>query len=232
MREHMGLFRGKRTDNGEWVEGSLYIATLDNAGTISKHFRIQDITYGNDENGFPAYMSGIDEEVDPDTVGECSGLTDRNGKLIFEGDIVRFTRYDALGWRRDRVGQVLHHQDTASFYVLATTGDGWGWPQIESIEVIGNIHDNPELEGPLIVPPCEIGDTVWSVVMGDEKENDEEVEGIIVTEVGRQGFWTAHTIGDTTSMDLFTPWEELGQRVFLTRQEAEAAMERSKSDGT
>ena len=127
MREHIGLFRGKAA--GEWLTGYLLVYG-------GKCQIWHDI-----ENGKWNYA------VDPDTVGECTGLTDRNGKLIFEGDIVSFTRYDALGWRRDRVGQVLHHQDTASFYVLATTGDGWGWMQIESIEVIGNIHDNPELIG-------------------------------------------------------------------------------------
>ena len=133
MREHIGFSRGKRTDNGEWVKG-YYLCYPDPIGRPDHE--THSILAG--------YCSLV---VDPSTVGECTGLTDRNGKLIFEGDIVRFTRYDALGWRRDRVGQVLHHQDTASFYVLATTGDGWGWTQIESIEVIGNIHDNPELIG-------------------------------------------------------------------------------------
>ena len=138
MREHIGLFRGKRTDNGEWIKGFYHYTDWVMPPTNEFVKRTHSILPLKSQDAF---------DVDPDTVGECTGLTDRNGKLIFEGDIVSFTRYDALGWRRDRVGQVLHHQDTASFYVLATTGDGWGWMQIESIEVIGNIHDNPELIG-------------------------------------------------------------------------------------
>ena len=140
MREHMGLFRGKRTDNGEWVKGSLYIATLDNAGTISKHFRIQDITYGSDENGFPDYMSGIDEEVNPDTVGECTGMTDKNGKLIFEGDILQ----DQNG-----VFYITHDEGT---FKMKWSGHPhfrtWIRKSITTEqEIIGNIHDTPELIG-------------------------------------------------------------------------------------
>lgn len=74
-----------------------------------------------------------------------------------------------------------------------------------------------------IFPPCKVGDTVWFPVIDDENQADNEVEGCPVTEGGSRGFWTADTRGDTTSMNAFTPWEELGQRVFLTRQEAEAA---------
>lgn len=89
-----------------------------------------------------------------------------------------------------------------------------------------------ECEARLVVPPCKVGDTAWFPVIDDDNQADNEVEGIPVTEVGSRGFWTSDTRGDTTSMNAFTPWEELGQRVFLTRQEAEAALERSKSDGT
>ena len=72
------IFRGKRADNGEWAEGDLMQWS---DGTI----RIC-VENGNDEK--------IAITVIPQTVRQCTGLTDKNGKLIFEGDLLRFTSDD------------------------------------------------------------------------------------------------------------------------------------------
>lgn len=73
------LFRGKRTDNGEWVHGQY--AYLLNARTEDgepiKHMIVDGTPFG--------------QTVDPSTVGQYTGLTDKNGKKIFEGDIVVWT---------------------------------------------------------------------------------------------------------------------------------------------
>lgn len=113
MREHMGLFRGKRLDNGEWVEGNLVHITLS---------PIQDwweITTGR----YDAMGHMVSHKIDPDTVGECTGLRDKNGKLIFEGDIVHhhndnpyviqdegkvYWDKNYCGWRRTSNG-AFHH---------------------------------------------------------------------------------------------------------------------------
>ena len=68
------LFRGKRKDNGELVEGYLYI-THDGKYEIAK--------YCDETN-----IERIAYEVIPKTVGQCTGLEDKNGKLIFTGDIL------------------------------------------------------------------------------------------------------------------------------------------------
>ena len=88
MREHMGLFRGKRIDNGEWVEGYLF-------GVWEKAYILWGTT-----NGVPNML-----KVDPDTVGECTSLRDKNGKLIFEnhklksdGEVYE-VRMDCGEWR-------------------------------------------------------------------------------------------------------------------------------------
>ena len=80
-----------------------------------------------------------------DTIGQYTGLTDKNGKKIFEGDIVSFKRVNALGYTTSRIGDVRYYDKLPIFYIMATTGDAWDWCDCEDIEVIGNIHDNPEL---------------------------------------------------------------------------------------
>ena len=122
------LFRGKRTDNGEWVEG-WYEPPVKWGG----HSFGTTIAYICSEG----YLD--DAEVDPTTVGQYTGLQDKNGKRIFEGDIIK-TRH---GIRRivfeDGVfGARANAQLFAELrqYKRELKGD---W------EVIGNIHDNPEL---------------------------------------------------------------------------------------
>ena len=138
MREHMGLYRGKRKDNGEWVQGSL-VLWEDGSASI------------NISTVAPMYA------VDPDTVGECTGLTDKNGKLIFEGDIIKY--HEPFVMKATGVVCFGQHQwsgnSNVGFYmkwVIAELPDilrtdlGF-WCNERDVVVIGNVHDNPELLG-------------------------------------------------------------------------------------
>ena len=126
------LFRGKRKDNGEWIEGDLLHDRF-----IFSNEKICRIY--NEESK----LTHRQDIVIPETVGQYTGLTDKNGKKIFEGDIVK----DSF-----LLGKVVYAtpQDgfdgIAGFMVddvfdgLQNYNDFWN-----QVEVIGNIHDNPEL---------------------------------------------------------------------------------------
>lgn len=126
------LFRGK-TDKGEWVQGDLLHADLYGNGCA-----IEDFTKEKN-NCF---------DVDPSTVGQYTGLTDKNDTKIFEGDIVK--HYRTL-WGADisDIGVILWCEHTCRFYRTSnfdTISKVEIWEDTsQEYEVIGNIHDKPEL---------------------------------------------------------------------------------------
>lgn len=147
------LFRGKRIDNGEWLEG--VIVVWDEEYYIAPAIINRYISMGGRGKG-RRRLFGDYYHVDSSTVGQYTGLTDKNGKKIFEGDIVHYI-YDSgkeNGWKVDQ--NSIIKWDFSGFYMDGIFGSNKyacrsGW--LENIvcnggkffEVIGNIHDNPEL---------------------------------------------------------------------------------------
>lgn len=126
------LFRGKRKDNGEWIYG--YYCVFN--GMIHCIYT----SYAETDCGdiYPDYY-----EVDPETVGQYTGHTDKNGVKIFEGDIVRYG---------DTIHEVVFEQRNGTAYFGLVYSESETLPfghyqDLRQIEVIGNIHDNPELLG-------------------------------------------------------------------------------------
>lgn len=127
------ICKAKRKDNNEWIEGYLYI-THDGEYEISKY----------DE------MTGIEIftcVVIPETVRRCTELKDKNGKWIFEGDVFEGNKIDGKRklykfWYDDDEGAFVYGISYKGGYRLSIAK--WCFKS-ENIEVIGNIHDNPEL---------------------------------------------------------------------------------------
>lgn len=122
------LFRGKHKASGKWCEGNLYI---DKQG-------VAIIT--PDDTPLGCYG-----QVDPDTVGQYTGMVDKNGKKIFEGDIIECFSEGARAQ-----GAVQQRKDGMwIIYPAWQKHIMWGLCPDENmhttVEVIGNIYDNPEL---------------------------------------------------------------------------------------
>nr|DAH14404.1 MAG TPA: YopX protein [Bacteriophage sp.] len=160
--ENRYLFRAKRIDNGEWVEGNLIqnsdaedgweaiIIPTKNSNMFTKH-----IKHGYGDLGYENWY-----RVDPSTICQCTGLKDKNGKLIWENDIVSFEdtgeegyeykegfdfvnkakvefaegRWSLTDFVSDNSGVMDEMYDHAEFMEF------WQY-----CEVIGNVFDNPEL---------------------------------------------------------------------------------------
>mgnify|MGYP004565785619 CR=1 FL=1 len=147
-------FRGKRTDNGEWVYGYYYKA---------KYYRTDDelcdyitVPHPNEYN-----VPSSKYVVDPSTVGQYTGLKDKNGTKIFEGDILKGFNYPYKHEEEfNYFAEVLWFENSPAFGIYTfknpkseVSGISEGntdymedWIP-NSWEVIGNIYDNPELLG-------------------------------------------------------------------------------------
>lgn len=136
------IFRGKRKDNGEWIDGNLVYSQTTTRGVITEIYTLE-MTY----------------EVIPETVGQCTGLKDKNGKLIFEGDVLKGFSYPFLSdGEYNYYAIVVWFENSPAFGTCTVKNpqakvrgisdgdtnymDDWN---SNDWEVIGNIHDNKDL---------------------------------------------------------------------------------------
>ena len=137
------LFRGKRTINGDWVYGDFV------HGNERKSLRDSIFVYDSETQSFNDY------EINPSTLGQYTGLTDKNGKRVFEWDILHIAKIaDGLG------GYYQPPLDYPVNVVVKWDLCAWMWETLcedkryisfpnawshYECEIIGNVHDNPEL---------------------------------------------------------------------------------------
>lgn len=141
------LFRGRRLDNGEWVEG--YYMRYGWTGDIKDRIMM---------DGASALYA---HEVDPATVGQFTGLVDKHGMKIFEGDVVRYTNH-VEDIYHEEIGVCVFEQLESNFCLQRTVQNPANYPvpktthtvylisnvEYEAVyEVIGNIHDNNGMLG-------------------------------------------------------------------------------------
>ena len=129
------LFRGRRSwGNKDWVEG--------------------DVLHGySDHVSITKRLMGIETwQVEPETVGQYTGLCDKNGKKIFEGDIVQYELHGIRNRAAIKYGAPKEDSFCYGWYLDDNNGNTAfllckNWIKGYNCQVIGNIHDNPELIG-------------------------------------------------------------------------------------
>lgn len=127
------LFKAKRKDSGEWVQGHLITDETDDLKCFIGYIM------GTDEEGTPHDIDVV--LVDPETICQCTGLKDKNGTLIWENDIVAY--WDCT--KEDYV--IAWEQNKACFEYQEYSCSMMNFDELSGceVEVIGNIFDNPEL---------------------------------------------------------------------------------------
>lgn len=135
------LSKAKRLDNGEWVQG-YYVKGLD----VFTNCEEAHIIF---EPNTMFYSSGETDgwyKVDPSTICRCTGLKDKNGKLIWENDIIecknrKHNFQTQIEWDAYCAGFIFQDTETSAVGLDAITANGL----YSESKVIGNIFDNPEL---------------------------------------------------------------------------------------
>lgn len=136
--ENRFLFRAKRTDTGEWVEGFFVPFAGDDKNRFWQIKKVDDIKK-------PSISQTV--RVNPSTICQCTGLKDKNSKLIWEKDIVGF--WDTYSTENgqaeaDCIGKVVWDDETISFQVTNRLC-AESYEVLDECSVIGNTIDNPEL---------------------------------------------------------------------------------------
>lgn len=140
------LCKAKRTDNGEWITGN----RLDDGVTGKVYIHADGNSVNeSDKVGEEGCLQFVAFEVDPSTICQCTGIRDKNGKLIWENDIVRFTdsikikgttsHASKVEWNTE-IGGFVFHAGCIGYYNVNPTQ-----VNMYNVEVIGNIFDNPSL---------------------------------------------------------------------------------------
>lgn len=164
------LYRGKQICNGEWAYGVPLEYSAGQIGIVKCTSKTRILPYDEDDFTFHAVEELFSPKVDPSTVGQYTGLKDKNGVKIFEGDVIKFSPYMYILANADKLTGIVKfgemsvpdgdpHEEAISLGFYAYIGkykDKWSGDILDNqeqlvsamqdeIEIVGNIYDNPEL---------------------------------------------------------------------------------------
>lgn len=141
------IFRGKRVDNGEWVYGELIKTTT---GWMITNYDSIDMNSSLANSRYLGDIAAI--KINPETVGQFTGLTDKNGNKIFEGDICQIMRIRKYGYDKDNDPLIVGHikfgrisvngNDLSVYNAFHINGRSIEYLIGQELEVIGNIHES------------------------------------------------------------------------------------------
>ena len=141
------LFKAKRIDNGEWVEGYYIYHIKRTICPFGDSVKPEDEQHVIMQDGFSDWNMPRDTvvyEIDPDTLCQFTGLTDKNGKKIWENDILRRDGYWDIRIEFENGVFMVRNADKVQ-YINRVTCTSINTFNIKSYEVVGNIFDNADL---------------------------------------------------------------------------------------
>ncbi len=165
-------------------------------------------------------MEGV-TTMDRLTIRNGDGSVSQPTDLRWAEALDKLAAYEDTGLSPEEVGALFRRVKRDNVVIPDVTLFG------KSLEHWDKLN-KAEAEGRLVILPCKVGDTVYAVLEDMDSYGSYIIEDEQISEAGSKGFWVSGISDEPDEMHIFTPWSDFGKMVFLTREEAEKALEGRK----